>query len=247
MGLGRFQVGSTSDVTFFQRIRAARRIAQPPEYAPNITEVPYRVISIWPSVVLARAGVTANRITLLWIALGLFGVVALGSADNRIRIVGAFLLQLSYLFDFVDGEVARLQNCLSKRGLFWDLAGHGLIKTGLFLALGFALFMASRRPEYLLLSFCACLSISGEYALPFYAARASVQKRPIFPEPQAPAVKQATIRRLVAWGGFLFESSGLYAVILLAALLNRLDWLVFFYGLAGPLYFVYRAAKYRYE
>ncbi len=243
MGLDRYEVGSTTNVSFVERLRETRRIAQPPD--PNITDRPYRAISIFPSLVLARTGVTPNQITLLWIVLGLAAVIGLGSPDNRIQIIGALLLQLSYLFDFVDGELARLQNRLSKRGVFFDLAGHGLIKTGLFLALGFALFTSTGRTEYLLLGFCACVSLSGAYALPFYAASASVNKRPL--STGETQVNVGNTKRLFALTGYLFESSGLYALTLLAALLNKFTWLIIFYGLVGPVSFIYRILRYRGE
>ncbi len=132
-----------------QRLREARRIAQPAGLGPNVTDIPYRILSIFPSLLLARVGLSPNQITLLWISLGLMAVVALGSAKYGVRVAGALILQLSYLLDFVDGEVARLQNRISEQGSFLDLAGHGLVKTGLFLALGYHVLVSTHRFAYL--------------------------------------------------------------------------------------------------
>lgn len=231
----------------FERLRETRRIAQPPEFSPSPTDIPYRVFSIFPSLLLARIGLTPNQITLLWIVVGLIGVVALGFSDYWVRVAGVVLLQFSYLLDFVDGEVARLQQRSSKLGSFLDLVGHGLIKTGLFLALGYYVWISTGRIEFLLLAFSAVLSISNGHTLPFYAAHASVSNEPPGVCAQAGGTSRSFFRKLLGVAGILFESPGLYGIVLLGAVFGRLVWVVIFYGLLGPLWFLHRAIKYRYE
>src|SRR5258707_1360239 len=104
-------------------INLARKIAQPPGSNSTITDIPYRAVSIFPSIWLARTRVTANQITLLWGFLGLVAVIGLAWPSQNVRIGAAVLLEFSYLLDFVDGEVARLQHRTSKRGFFYDLSG----------------------------------------------------------------------------------------------------------------------------
>src|SRR5438045_3539769 len=99
-----------------QEISEARRVAQPPVATFSLSDHVYRFLSIYPSVVLAKTGMHPNEITGVWITLGLVALVPLGSASQLHRIGGALLLQVSYLLDFVDGEVARLQARTSKRG-----------------------------------------------------------------------------------------------------------------------------------
>jgi phosphatidylglycerophosphate synthase len=228
-------------------ISEARRIAQPPEFSPSVTDIPYRAVSIYPSMVLARLGVTPNQITVFWVLLGLVGATGLGSGAFRIRLAGALLLQISYLLDFVDGEVARLERRSSKRGYLYDLAGHALIKTLLFLAVGYRESVIWARPEILFLAFSASVCISGGYALPFYAAKAGVRNQPN--SESAPAGSPARSFRPLAldFVSLLFESPGLYAAVLLLAIPKQLVWVIVFYGLVGPLWFLRRAARYRYE
>ncbi len=190
-------------------------------------------------------GIRPNHVTFFWTVLGLGAVVALASWNYRFRVAGACLLQLSYLLDFVDGEVARLQKRSSKRGVFLDLAGHGVIKTALFLSLGYRLFISAGSSGYLLLAFCACVSISSGHALPSYAARCPVRNKPALSH--APPIGKSTIRKWLGLTSYLFESPGLYGSVLVGATIDRLNWVVLFYGFFGPLWLVFREAEYRYE
>lgn len=174
-------------------------------------------------------------------------MVALGSSSYALQVSGAMLLQVSYLFDYVDGEVARLQNRSSKKGFFYDLAGHGLIKAALFLAIGYQVYRALEDPRVLLLAFSACVSISNGHALPFYAAHASVGSQPLSAGGAARLTEIGFLKRLFTAANLLFESPGLYGAVLLGAILGLLKWAVVFYGLVGPLWFLYRLRKFRYE
>lgn len=232
---------------FLERLRQVRRVAQPPE-PPSILNAFYRTISIFPSMLIADTRVTPNQITVAWIALGLLGVVALASVDYMLRISGALLLQLSYLLDFVDGEVARLQHRTSKRGLFLDLIGHGLVKTSLFLGIGYGIWATGSPLHPMLLAVLACVSLANAHVLPFYAERSSLRDRPDEKASSAPPAS-----RIFSWQpvrdaiGALFQSTGLFGTVLVAALLNRLDWILLFYGIMGPAWLLHRARKYKYE
>ena len=233
-------------MTFSEQIREARRIAQPTDYNGGPTDIPYRAISIFPSFFLARLGVTGNQITLFWVLLGLAGVLALGWPTYGVRVAGAILLEVSYLLDFVDGEVARLQNRTSKRGFLLDLVGHGVIKTSLFLAIGYQVFVTTQDPRNLLLAFSACVSLSSLYALPYLAGHAQVRNHAAA-EGANPSAKRSTLRRLLGFGSLLFESPGIYAAVLVGAALDRIAWVLLLYGALGPLWLGLQAVKFRWE
>jgi len=239
----RFAQGSD----FIQKIREARRVAQPAIVSPSITDIPYRAISIYPSVLLAHLGITPNQITLLWILIGMVAVVALGSPSYAFRISGAILLQMSYLLDYVDGEVSRLQRRTSKRGFFLDLAGHGLIKSALFLAVGYQVAGRLHQPAALLLSFSAAVCLVTGYAIPFYAAYASVRNEPVAAAHEVPSTRIGTVRKLFNVTGLLFESPGLYAALLLGTILDAPQWVILFYGIFSPIWFLRRLCRYRFE
>jgi O-antigen ligase len=147
-----------------------RAIAQPREYSPAPTDRVYRLVSIYLSVPLARAGASPNAITLAWIVLGLGGVVGVGWGGVAPAVTGALLLQLSYLLDFVDGEVARLTDRRSATGGYLDLLGHALIKPSLLLAAGAGAASATGSPRFLLAGAVGAVAVAVGDNLRFYAA-----------------------------------------------------------------------------
>ncbi|MGH9396992.1 MAG: CDP-alcohol phosphatidyltransferase family protein [Terriglobia bacterium] len=243
MGGDRYEGGPQKGTSFVQRIREARRIAQPAAHSPALTDIPYRAVSIYPSTVLARLGIAPNQITILWIVLGIAGVLALASPSYGVRIAGAVLLEVSYLFDFVDGEVARLTNRTSQLGYLLDLAGHGIIKTALFLAIGYGLFASTHRYEMLMLAFLACVGVSNGQMVPFYVGEAF--RRTESGRVPAAQTARSLLRKLLSWSVYAFESPGLYLLVLLGAVFNGLEWVLVFYGILSPLWFLYRLVRFR--
>jgi hypothetical protein len=59
--------------------------------------------------------------------------------------------------------------------------------------------------------------------------------------------KEPFLKRVFNLAGFFFESPGIYGLVLLAALFDRFDWLLLFYGFLGPVWYIYRLRKFRYE
>lgn len=249
MGGDRYEGQPEAITRSVRSVREARRIAQPRPLTPNWPDYPYRAVSIYPSIVFARLGVSANQITIIWIILGIAGVVALGSASYGVRAAGAVLLEISYVFDFVDGEVARLTSRTSKLGALLDLTGHGVIKTALFLAIGYGVFASTHRAAILILAILACAGVVNGHMMPLFAAEASPpagsrQQAANSTAAARPSAKRRVLRS-VGQTFYLFESPGIYLLVLLGAIFSRLEWVIVFYGFLGPLWFIYRLARYR--
>jgi len=73
------------------------------------------------------------------------------------------LLQLSYLFDVSDGEVARIRGTAGKRGAYLDLVGHHIQDHCLWLAAGYQLASLSAMNPYVI----AVVLLSIAFADPF--------------------------------------------------------------------------------
>ncbi len=224
-----------SGKSFIQKIQDARGVAQPLIVSPSMTDNLYRGVSIYLSVPLAKAKVSANQITVFWILLGLFGLVALAAPKYGVRVAGAVLINVSYLFDYVDGEVARLHGRSSRWGLFLDLVGHGLIKTALFLAIGYRIVLATGRFEYLILAILACVGISNGHATVAYGEVAGVAMQRRTGAVPTGTTSKSNFRKLLFLAGYAFESVGIFGTVLLGAILDRLDWVLLLYGCFGPL------------
>lgn len=233
-------------------LRDARAVAQPPQFSPSLLDRVYRMPSIFLSLALARLGATPNGITIGWIAIGLAGVLALSSGNWWVRVGGALLLQLSYLLDFVDGEVARLRSQSSPVGAFLDLLGHGLIKTSLPLAAAWTAAHDTNRGLWMIAGAAGAVSIGVGDALRFHAAvvggdlasgdLAREGRTPRGPR-RSPPWRRA---RKIATGLFnlSFESPGLYGLALVGALLDRLDVVAAAWAAGGVVWFVRRAVDF---
>ena len=219
----------------------ARRIAQPPGVSPSPTDPPYRFFSIFLSVPLACWGVTANQVTIASAVIGLAGAASFMLGTYRAGLLGAVLLQLAYLLDYVDGEIARLRQSSSRRGYFLDLVTHAVIKTAIFLGASYGVFAAGRGPRILIWGFAASVASAATQALPSIAVVAGLTDRA-----PGPRRRRTLATRIEAVICYLFESPGLFGLLLAGAVFDRIAVIVVAYGVAAPLYFLYRAWEYRF-
>ncbi len=230
-------------------LRELRTIAQPPAYSLGPFDFAYRACSIYLSIPLARWGATPNGITVAWIVLGLAGTAMLVPAVWWLPVLGALVLNFSYLLDFVDGEVARLTNRRSRVGGYIDLVGHGLIKTALPLATGMAAALSWNQPLFVLAGALAAIAVVAGDSGRFYAACTSGDLdagdlgHSVVPVRTGP--RRITVGKIVgtAWEQS-FESPGLYGLALLGALFGRLDVVTLYWLVAAPIWFMQRTLEY---
>jgi len=239
-------------LTRSSRLRDVRAVAQPPQFSPSAFDGMYRVPSIFLSLPLARLGVTANGVTVAWIAAGLAGVLALAADGWWVRIGGALLLQLSYLLDFVDGEVARLRAQSSRVGSFLDLVGHGLIKTTLPLAAAWAAAQPGPTAPWMIVGAVGAATIGVGDALRFYAAVVAGDLTSgdlhragrVAPARTGPPAWRRARRIARAAFSLSFESPGLYGLAVVGAVLDRLDVVAVIWAAGGTVWFLRRAAHF---
>ncbi|MSR76151.1 MAG: CDP-alcohol phosphatidyltransferase family protein [Candidatus Ryanbacteria bacterium] len=83
--------------------------------------------SIYITRLLARTRVTPNQVTIASIMAGFAGCVFLVAFGWQYKLIGLGLLYLNIILDKVDGELARLRETYSLRGIFWDEVNHLVI------------------------------------------------------------------------------------------------------------------------
>ena len=99
--------------------------------------------------VVAPWGLSANGATLLAWACGLTSAVAFAFGSPGAWLLGAILLQLWYLLDHVDGQLARLRGASSLDGAQLDYLMHHTMNLFIPLGLGHGLFAADGRTIWL--------------------------------------------------------------------------------------------------
>lgn len=100
----------------------------------------WRRFSYYLAWVFIQLGISANKVTAIAIIIGCIGCIFLASGDYWIIIGGALLILLQALFDYVDGNVARYNNCCTKYGSFLDTMHAYIITALLPIGIGIGLF-----------------------------------------------------------------------------------------------------------
>jgi|GEM_PF-2633916 len=118
-----------------------------------------RRISIYFTRLLLPLGVTPNQATLLSIGFGVAGGILLAFNRAGLSLIGVLLLQLWFVFDCVDGELARIKKQSSINGLFLDLVGHCVVDPSTFICLAFAAYQGIPRIGIFALAFSASMSM----------------------------------------------------------------------------------------
>ena len=99
-----------------------------------------RRISPYLSWAIVRfTGLAADHITVLSIACGIIGGLLVMVGTVPAAIGAAVLLQVAYLFDVADGEVARIRGSAGRRGTYLDLVGHVLQNRALYIGAAISL------------------------------------------------------------------------------------------------------------
>ena len=92
-----------------------------------------RPISIYFTWFFVRTPISANQVTVLQGIFSLLGCALFGYGEF---IAGSLFLQVGYILDCSDGEVARWKNQQSKSGEYLDLIGHIIIIPLMYFGLG---------------------------------------------------------------------------------------------------------------
>ena len=122
-----------------------------------------RFFSIYITRFLIPLGISANQVSLLMIITGILASCFFLSSSAVLFLLGALLLQLWYLLDNVDGEVARYRHfqrtgsmVIDKKdslleGMYYDMINHYIVNLLVPTTIGFGLFRLSGSEFYILL------------------------------------------------------------------------------------------------
>jgi hypothetical protein len=106
---------------------------------------------------LLHTPVTANQVTFAALLIGLAGNFFLTLKEPGAFFWGMMLLQLWYLLDHVDGQIARYRKTVSLTGRFFDFMMHHMIHATFFFAVGVSIFLSTGIAGFLVLGFLTSL------------------------------------------------------------------------------------------
>jgi phosphatidylglycerophosphate synthase len=182
---------------------------------------------------LAPTAVTPNQITIVSVAIGLFGAPFFLSANWVWQTVGALLFLIHSIVDGCDGELARLRFQESRWGGVLDFLGDNVVHIAVFacMAAGWSLSAAATWP--LLLGAAAVLGTTGSAAVVYLRLmRVKNDSGPFFT-----SVSLAPDRRLARLLDATSRRDFIYLVLILA-LLGKSNWIVLLASLGAPIFFL---------
>lgn len=118
-----------------------------------------RKVSIRITWLILHTGLSANQVTVAGVLLGMAGAAALTQNNFWDFVGGIVLLQLSFVVDFSDGEVARYRGGTGAGGAFLDWIGHYYIPAATAAALGWSAFALSGQWWIVLAAFVLVLGL----------------------------------------------------------------------------------------
>ncbi|HEX3698605.1 MAG TPA: CDP-alcohol phosphatidyltransferase family protein [Polyangia bacterium] len=121
---------------------------------------------------LARTRITPNQITFLTLVIFAGGAVLLALVPGwRALILGAAILELSYVFDCVDGQLARLKRMSSPVGAHLDFLMDELKAFVLVAAIGARLWLGSGDARFLLEALLGLVAVASAISLTTFVRR----------------------------------------------------------------------------
>ncbi len=118
-----------------------------------------RRISIYMTVFFVRTGVHAMGVTTVFLLCGIASAAFFALGGRLNFFIGALLLQLWYILDHVDGEVARYFEESSLTGVYYDEVVHYIVHPAVLFGIGFGLLRTTGSRLLLLLGAAAALGI----------------------------------------------------------------------------------------
>ncbi len=191
-----------------------------------------RKLSLAVSRRLAATTVTPNAMTLLSVAIGLFGATFFLDATAASQTTGALLFLLHSILDGCDGEIARLKFQESRWGGLLDFWGDNVVHVAVFsaIAAGWSRAVGAAWP----LAFGA-LAVGGTLASAFLVysrTMAAPREGPLYT-----SVATADHTRLSRAADALSRRDFIYLVLILSAF-GKAAWFLVLTAVGAPVYFL---------
>jgi len=106
---------------------------------------------------LLHTPITANQVTTLSLVIGLLGMVCVSAPATSSFLLGVVLIQVWYLLDHVDGQIARYRKTASLTGRFFDFMTHHVIHGVIYFSLGFYVYLLGGSVWFIIWGFFASI------------------------------------------------------------------------------------------
>lgn len=202
-----------------------------------------RVFSIYLTWVFVRLPFTPNQITVTGTLVFLVGCALFGFGNPTYNFIGWGLIVLSFLLDAVDGELARYRNVMKKfdlGGVYVEPVSHDVQYGFMFIPLGIG---ASVMTGTLYPMIAASIATTCKLLFRLLEFRHTAAMRHI-DEVEGKVYGHSTGKKTpVTWSYFIYRNvfviTGMIPLLLVASLINHIDWFVYFYAVSLSMLWAY--------
>lgn len=184
----------------------------------------FRKISILFSRPLSKTRITPNQISLFSLFLSLIAAGFFLLGDYKYIVIGSLFLNIAYIFDCVDGEVARLKNAQSRLGDWFDSVLDRITYFSIFVAITLGIYFTTKNPIVLILGLFAVPSVM---MIGFLSAFRGLTSELI-----KKSVLELNKKTFIGGGEMMV------LLVTLGALINRLYYVLLIYAILGPLIWI---------
>jgi phosphatidylglycerophosphate synthase len=232
-----------------------KNYARAPRYAKVVTHrvTPYVVYFCH------RSGVTPNQVTFASLVVGFVACLFFAVPGVWTMLAGALTLELYYVLDSVDGQLARISGRSSKAGAFFDVLGNYIVHPLVFVAIGYGQSVYAQALDPLLFGIAAGLGylwLGMLWEVRGHVLFQSLRRTGMRPETAAPAetpdvpAPAGAAKRAFSFVHKLCTYPTVMNVITLIAVVQLLSggfgfysWMLLFYGCAMPAIAMAKIAK----
>ncbi len=118
----------------------------------------YHKITIYFSWLFLHTNITPNQMTLLSLMTGLVACFFL-TQPGLYPVIAVILLNMVYIFDIIDGDIARYRKICSLNGAFFDRLTTAIIDPLSYLALTYAVYISTGSKASIIFGFSAAFSL----------------------------------------------------------------------------------------
>lgn len=118
-----------------------------------------RKLSIYITLLFVKLKIRAMTATTIFVLSGIAACLMFSMGTKTAFLAGALMLQVWYILDHVDGEVARYNEESSLTGVYYDELSHYLVHPLVFFSIGLGLFRHTGRASLIITGFAAGLGI----------------------------------------------------------------------------------------
>ena len=200
------------------------------------------IISIPITRFLLGTRITPNQVTYFWTVLGIIGGLFFIPGTVKYNIIGAVILNISWVFDAVDGTMARVRKICSPMGFYLESLGHWL--STVFMGMGIAIGAYNKTKEIniLILGFLFCISILLFHLLTrekihIYLKEGMYKKKAKESNPIKISKQEnkSLVQRIYDIALHFYQGDFFFLIIIPLSLLNMVEYLVIFYGITFPI------------